>query len=382
MVARRLIQEALASEPDIQVVSTAANGAEAVQMFGESTVDVVLLDIEMPVMDGLMALREIRKRDRQIPVILFSSLTERGASTTLEGLALGANDYCPKPTSEVGGREVVEIIRKELAPRMRAHVETARRRSAWARPARATRPDAESRPPAPNAQEPAARAKPTARPPATQHAPAPTRPNVPRSVGPARVAVIGISTGGPQALAQVLPALPTDFALPLLIVQHIPEAFSRSLAERLNTRAALDVHVAQEGEPLRRGVVLVAPGGSHLEVVSRGTGLFAHLSKGALVHSCRPSVDVTLDSVYESCSGAAVVAIMTGMGRDGADGCASLRRRGAHVIAQDEESSAVWGMPGAVVREGSADSVVPLSEIAAALTSAARRSVGPSRYAV
>lgn len=417
-VARRVIVAALADAPDIEAAASATDGAEAVERAVAGTVDIVLLDVEMPVLSGLEALKAIRRDDPLLPVILFSAFTERGARITLEGLALGANDYCAKPSGTSGPAEAIAKIRDDLVPRIRAHHQAAeRRRALRARadlgplPARTTGPErllpeATSSPSDPPAQRtrPEVRSTPTparANPALVEPTTRVLRPRsggraasgTGRGVGPLRtkarqnreqraeLIVIGSSTGGPQALMELIVQLPEDFPLPLLLVQHMPAAFTSAFAERLDRRAGLVVREAQGEEPLRPGTLLVAPGGRHLELSKHGSELHTRVTGSPPVNSCRPSIDVTLRSVEAACGGAAGVVVLTGMGRDGAAGCARLAARGASILAQDESTSVIWGMPGAVVRDGSATQVLPLSEIAAAMTSFARRAASPASAA-
>ena len=325
-VIRRLLSEVLSKEPDLQVVGQARDGREAVELACALRPDVITLDIEMPVMDGLSALREIRRLVPRAKVIMFSSLTEKGAKETLEALSLGAFDFVTKPK---GGSltDSLHRIREELVPKIRAAVPAARG-------------PVLPRPPKPPAFKPAL-----------------IRPGIYSVVG------IGISTGGPRALMEVIPRLPATFPVPILIVQHMPPLFTAQLAQNLNNRSSLRVKEATQGEPLLKGVVYIAPGDYHMEVRASGRTKHIHLHQGPPENGCRPAVDPLFRSLAEAYGGGVVGVVMTGMGHDGREGARKIKEKGGLVIAQDEKTSTVYGMPRAVVEAGLADLVLPLSEI-------------------
>lgn len=329
VVIRRLVSHALEADPGIEVVGVAAHGGIALQRIPQLNPDVVTLDVEMPEMDGLETLRHIKRDYPDLRVVMFSTLTERGGLTTLEALSLGADDYVTKASNEGSLDRSMVRLREELIPKLRQFFQ----------------------PPGP--------------PPAPILSPAGLlRPPVPVFGQRSRVLTIGVSTGGPNALGQLLPAIPPDFPLPVLVVQHMPPLFTRLLAERLNTCCQLRVKEAEAGEFFERGTIYVAPGDRHLRFSSTGR---AELDDGPPMNSCRPAVDALWLSLASVCAGAVTAVVLTGMGQDGLRGATALRAQGARVIAQDEASSVVWGMPGAVVHAGLADQVLPLDRIAEAV---------------
>jgi two-component system chemotaxis response regulator CheB len=355
-VVRRVVQRALESDPDFVVVATAADGRAAVEKVRELDPDVVTLDIEMPVMDGLAALKAIRQTHPRLPVIMFSTLTQRGARTTLDALALGASDYVTKPSNMGGLDEAVKVLRLELLPMLKELAGIARRTPAPRTPS------------APSAA-PATTTITTSGPIGTARLETSTAPDR----GPARgalaaggvaVVAIGVSTGGPNALSEVIPALPGDLPVPVLIVQHMPALFTQILADRLNGRSALTVAEGAEGAVVEPGGVWIAPGGHHMVVRRDGPRVRIAITDDPPENSCRPSVDPLLRSVGRVYGRQALTVIMTGMGQDGLRGIEALRAAGASVLAQDEATSVVWGMPGIVTRNGLADEVLPLAQIA------------------
>jgi two-component system chemotaxis response regulator CheB len=328
---------------DVEVVGTASNGRIALRQIQSLDPDVVTLDVEMPIMDGLATLAELRKTWPDLPVIMFSTLTERGASATLDALALGANDYVTKPTASRDRAAALDQVRGALVPLVRL----------WGR-RRALATTSGRRTPAP--------ARVLAAPPVALQVRAPRGPfRTPQAI------VLGVSTGGPVALAKLVTSLPASLSIPVVIVQHMPPVFTALLAQRLDAQSAISVVEAEEDMPVLPGRVHIAPGGRHLMVESRGNGLRFHLDDGPQENSCRPAVDVLFRSAAKHWGASALAVILTGMGSDGLEGVRILRNEGARVIAQDEQSSVVWGMPGSVVREGLADEVLPLDDIAGAI---------------
>lgn len=334
VVIRRLITHALEQEPLIEVVGSAANGVLALKQIEHLNPDVLTLDIEMPEMDGMEVLRHVRRDHPQLRVIMFSTLTERAASITLEALTLGANDYVTKASNEGSLDRSMARLQGELVPKILQFFELGRVDSAAGALAS----------------------------PARTEAPAVRIPNRVSGTRPKAV-VIGVSTGGPTALGAVLPQFPADFPLPVLVVQHMPALFTRLLAERLQATCRLPVEEAVHGSPVQPGRVLIAPGDFHLKVVANGMGARVCLDQTPPLNSCRPAVDALFASASEAWGGAVVAAVLTGMGQDGLRGTNMLKAQGAMVLAQDEASSVVWGMPGAVVNAGLADRVLPLGEI-------------------
>jgi two-component system, chemotaxis family, protein-glutamate methylesterase/glutaminase len=337
---RRLIVSALAEADDIEVVGTARDGIDAVEKVDELLPDVVTLDIEMPHLDGLGALEQIRDRHPRLPVIMFSTLTERGAIATLDALSKGASDYVTKPSNTGSVTDGLASVRDQLVPRIRAL-------AGVRRIAPASRPPRPQRDPVPAAPKPVA--------------------------GPPELLVIGCSTGGPDALARLLAALPGDLSVPVLVVQHMPPVFTTMLAQRLDKVSALRVREAAGGDLPTVGEVLIAPGDWHLRVSSTAGVVRAVLDQGPQENFCRPAVDALFRSAATVYGGRVVAAVLTGMGADGLEGVRLLSSLGATVIVQDEESSVVWGMPGAVAHAGLADKVLPLAELPGALVSALRR---------
>lgn len=324
-VVRRILGEALASSSDVEVAGTASNGAIALAKIPQLNPDVITLDVEMPGMSGIETLAEIRKLYPSLPVIMFSTLTERGAATTLEALSLGASDYVTKPSNSESLSSSMEQVRRELVDKITLLAGVRTR----ARPLPAL---------------------------------APTQ----RRTGGQRIDVlaIGTSTGGPNALAEVIPLLPEDFPVPVVIVQHMPPLFTRLLAERLNSRSPLKVQEGEAGKRMERGEVCIAPGDYHMTVTRQGTGVLLSLNQDTPENSCRPAVDVLFRSVAQSFGPNALAVVMTGMGSDGARGAKCIREAGGEIFVQDEATSVVWGMPGSVVESGIADKICSLPEIA------------------
>jgi two-component system chemotaxis response regulator CheB len=333
---RRLVSGVLNDAPGIQVVGVAHNGAQALERVDALKPDLVTLDIEMPVMDGLTAMRELRRRHPRLPVIMVSTLTQEGAAATLDALAAGASDYVTKPTNSLSLTNSLNELSDQLIPRVRALAE---RRA----PGRPTRPAA--------------------------HAAAPGGAAVPvparriHSAQPTQVVAIGSSTGGPDALARVLGSLTGRPGVPIVAVQHMPPVFTGMLAQRLNRLGPATVVEAEAGQQLTPGTVYIAPGGRHLEVQRRGAAAVTVLQDGEPENYSRPSVDVLFRSVALAYPGSAIGVVLTGMGHDGRDGCEQLGRTGALIVAQDQPSSVVWGMPGAVTEAGLADAVLALDAI-------------------
>jgi two-component system chemotaxis response regulator CheB len=347
VVVRRLVADSLAESPLITVVGVAHNGKMALEKVRDLEPDAVTMDIEMPVMDGIQAVRALRRTHPRLPVVMFSTLTERGAASTLDALAAGASDYVTKPSNVGSVAESRQSIRDQLIPKLVAL--TGARRLVVRSPA--------------------------------VPAPMPTaRPRAQARTAPFEVLAIGSSTGGPDALATVLGALPGDLSVPVVIVQHMPPIFTRMLAERLDHGGALTIAEAVDGMPLQRGHVLIAPGGRHLEVRARGTSLVAHLTDAPPENYCRPAVDVLFRSVAKVFRDRTLAVVLTGMGRDGAQGATAIRQAGGRVLAQDEATSVVWGMPGAVVTAGQADQVLALQDIGASLKQ--ELAGAPGRHAV
>jgi two-component system chemotaxis response regulator CheB len=360
VVVRRMLTTALADEPRLELVGTAFDGRMALAKLEALAPDVVVLDVEMPEMDGLATLTELRRIRPRLPVVMFSTLTARGAATTLEALSRGASDYVTKPQT-VGAAETIAEIRAQLVPRLLALTGRAGNRARHLGPVR-------------SAATTGAAAGPTG-------ARATVRPG---RVARIEVVAIGVSTGGPTALEQVVPALPPDLEVPVLVVQHMPPMFTKLLADRLDARSALSVSEAVRGDPVRAGRVLVAPGGLHMVPVADRLGVVpgrpptAHVSltEDPPVHSCRPAVDPMLRAAVDIWDAGVLAVVLTGMGADGREGARLVARAGGRVLAQDEATSVVWGMPGYVVEDGTADEVLPIERVADAITHRVRASRG------
>lgn len=312
--ARAVLARLLDAEAGIQVVHRAADGQAALAALAEARPDVVLLDLEMPVMDGMTALPLILKAAPRVAVIVASALTQRGAKAAIAALAAGAVDYIPKPQGSAGGA-ADPTFRTELITKVRG----------WARMKR--REDARTPPSQP-------------------------RPG-PRPAGAARPALlaIGCSTGGPQALGTLLKRLPR-LPVPVIVVQHMPAGFTAMLAEHLDRTGTMRCAEAKDGEALLPGQVYLAPGDRHLLVATAAGGFSARITTDPPENFCRPAVDPMLRSAVQAARGRVLAVILTGMGHDGLEGCRAVAAAGGQVLAQDEASSVVWGMPGAVARAG------------------------------
>ncbi len=334
----RLIVALLTEDHQITIAGTACNGLEALDKIPQARPDVVILDIEMPIMDGLETVAVLHKRYPELIIVMFSTFTQRGASQTLQALARGASDYVPKPTQGMG--EARLIIRSALLPKIKALVGQKRE----LKTTHAIRNKAPKPQPSPAANE-------VLRP--------PTHPSV---------VVIGASTGGPQALTTLLAALPSAFPAPVLIVQHMSAMFTRLFAQRLSQTCAVRVAEGEDGVPLQAGHVLVAPGDLHMELAIQDGGLtVVRLNGNAPQNYCRPSVDPLFVSAARLYGRRVLAVVLTGMGHDGLLGCQVVRDAGGEVLVQDEASSAVWGMPGAVAGARLATDILPLSELAAGI---------------
>lgn len=334
---RGLLSATLGGDPELKVVGAAVNGKMGVEMVASTAPDIVLLDVEMPVLDGIGALKEIRRIAPKLPVVMFSSLTERGAKTTLDALLAGANDYAAKPAG-LAADEVAATIRSEVIAKIKALV-----------------PRGLSQP------------RPTAAPP-------PPRPVASRE--PIRGIVVAVSTGGPTALAEMLPAFARNCPVPILIVQHMPAFFTAQLAERLTKLTGTVVREAVDGLPVKAGDVILAPGGRHLLLKAEASGILARLTDDPPENSCRPAADVLFRSAATVWGAGTLGIVLTGMGRDGLAGTRVIVEAGGGVLAQDELSSVVWGMPGEVARAGLADAVLPLAQLGAEVALRLRRRGG------
>jgi two-component system, chemotaxis family, protein-glutamate methylesterase/glutaminase len=336
IVVRKALSIGLASDPDLEVVGTASNGRLALAKLATLRPDIILLDIEMPVMNGLEAIPEIRKILPKTPIIIFSTLSESGAAATLDALALGATDYLAKPsnsdmaaTSESINRDLIPKIKALCGLPFGAHHST------------------------PGVSKPLA----TIPAPAIRLHPVLSRP---MHLG---IIAIGVSTGGPDALAKLLPTIPKTFPLPILVAQHMPPIFTEMLANRLSTKCPLPVRECKTGTLLEPGCIWLAPGDYHMVVHPEGGQVRLRTNQEPRENYCRPSVDVLFRSVAAVYGARTLAVILTGMGQDGLIGCEALHAAGANVIVQDEATSVVWGMPGFVARAGLAEKILPLDQI-------------------
>jgi len=332
VVIRKILVDIINADPDLEVVGTASNGRIALAKIEKLRPDIITLDVEMPELDGLETLVELRKTDRRLPVIMFSTLTARGASTTLDALAAGATDYITKPSNVGRTGEAIAQVTRELLPRLKALV-----------PGKFLFP-ATVATGAPKLRTVAARA--------------------PRIAA----VVVGCSTGGPVALETMFMGIAGPLAVPMFITQHMPALFTGMLAERLDKRSTTTVVEGEEAMLARPGHAYIAPGGRHMIVRRTAGGLTMHLTDDPLVNFCRPSVDTLFESTAEALGERQLAVMLTGMGQDGLNGTKLLAAAGADVIAQDEATSVVWGMPGAVVRAGLATLVLGIDEIGLAVT--------------
>jgi len=355
---RKAIANMLESAEDIEVIDSARDGLEAVEKVEKLRPDVITLDIEMPRMDGISALKKIMEV-RPTPVIMVSSLTEEGAQVTMQALELGAVDFIPKPLSFVS-LDIIKI-KEELVAKVRSIGSQPLLRRLLLR-ARVTKSTSSTT--ASASARPARSANGAKRTRLSANAIARTKSG---PSGKYNVLAIGTSTGGPPALQAVIPLLPKDFPVGILIVQHMPPMFTKSLANRLDSLSQLTVVEAEGGEKIEGGMVFVAPGEKHLTVKKSGREYRTLISDepANLLH--RPSVDVMTASVARNYQHKALGVIMTGMGKDGLKGMTLMKAQGATLFAQDEESSVVYGMPKAVVDAGIADRVCPLKEMAASI---------------
>jgi two-component system chemotaxis response regulator CheB len=335
VVVRRMVSDVLASDAQLEIAGTAANGKIALAKIPQVNPDIVILDVEMPELDGLGTLVEIRKSLPALPVIMYSTLTQRGAEATLEALSKGATDYVTKPSNVGSAAQALECIRTQLIPKIKAicvrvlgfH---------------------------PSSPLAAALAAMTIPPPLA----------IPRREERIDIVAIGISTGGPNALAILIPSFPRDLPVPVVIVQHMPPVFTRLLAERLAAKSQIGVEEGYPGTVLKPGCAWIAPGDYHMVVSNDRNQVTLRTHQGPPENSCRPAVDVLFRSVANIYRSHALAVEMTGMGQDGLRGCERIHEFGGQILAQDQATSVVWGMPGFVANAGLADKILPLDQLA------------------
>lgn len=333
VLVRRMVSNVLSDDPQLEVVGVAANGRIALAKIPQVNPDAVLLDVEMPEMDGLETLAAIRKTYPNLLVIMFSGVTERGAAVTLDAIALGATDYVTKPANASSKEAAMEYVRDQLIPKIKGLCAGKRDRLPTTLPPQVSR--------------------------------IPLLPAIPsKALSKVDIVAIGVSTGGPNALMTLLPAFPVDFPVPILIVQHMPPLFTKRLAERLDGNCQIRVAEGFSGAILQPGQAWIAPGDFHAIVEREGTRVRLRTHQEPPENSCRPAVDVLFRSVAKTYGAGTLAVVLTGMGQDGLHGCQCIREAGGQVLVQDEASSVVWGMPGMVANAGLADRVLPLPQLA------------------
>jgi two-component system chemotaxis response regulator CheB len=333
VVIRKLLSDTLSEDRSLQVVGVASDGRIALAKIPLLKPDLITLDIEMPVMNGLETLAALRKLYPKLPVIMFSTLTERGAAATLDALSLGASDYATKPSHTGSPAVAMERIRAELIPKIKALCGVVVPLKLLPLPA----------------CHPAVKVR-------------------VRSKPRIEIVAIGTSTGGPNALAEVLPRIPENFPVPIVVVQHMPPIFTRLLAERLASRSAIPVEEGRAGAVLSPGHAWIAPGNFHMQVARTGVNWRLELNQSPPENSCRPAVDVLFRSVAAVYGANVLGVVMTGMGSDGVLGAQEIRNAGGEVIIQDEASSVVWGMPGLVHASGLENAAYSLDNLAEEIT--------------
>jgi two-component system chemotaxis response regulator CheB len=342
VIVRRLIMQALSTDPAFEIVGSASDGAIALERIAALNPDIVTLDLDMPDVDGISALREIRPRWPRLPVLVFTGMANPGPRE-MEALSLGAAGAIRKLPHEGNMRDAIRWVRDQLAPALK------------------------------NLSAPSAAVTPVATAHARSGDPAGAGSRVDRrSARRPEVLGIGASTGGPNALEEVLRNLPADLDLPIVVVQHMPEGFTRLLADRLAATTPFPASEAIPGTVLQPGRIWVAPGDRHMLVERCAEGVRLETNRHAPEHSCRPAVDVLFRSLAEAYGPAVLAVVLTGMGQDGLLGAERIVQAGGEVVVQDEETSVVWGMPGAVERAGLAAAVLPLGRLADAITERVR----------
>ncbi|MDD5092900.1 MAG: chemotaxis response regulator protein-glutamate methylesterase [Dehalococcoidia bacterium] len=331
--ARFAISKQIGAHPEMKVIGTARDGIDALEKIKQLKPDVVTLDVEMPKMDGLAVLKHVMS-EYPTPVIMLSSLTSEGAETTLKALDMGAVDFFLKPSSAAPAGLSPEMVNDLVTKiRMAAKTDVSRMKTIATVPRKSQAMEKKARKPRASIQN--------------------------------KVIVLGCSTGGPRALHRVIPSLPGDLPAAMLVVQHMPPGFTKSLANRLNDLSEVEVREAQEGDALKPGLVLLAPGGSHMTVNEGGR---VSLNQGPMECGLRPAANVTMESVAKAYQKTALGVVLTGMGNDGTRGAGLIKKFGGEVVVEDESTCVVYGMPKSIVDAGYADRVLPLSQIAGEIT--------------
>ncbi len=342
VVIRKIVSESLSLDSSMEVVGVAANGKIALQKIPILKPDILTLDMEMPEMDGLETLDHLKKLHPEIPVIMFSTLTQKGAAATLDALARGAVDYTGKPSNLSNNRGGVDQIRDDLIPKIKSIC-------------------------AKRLKRPIPTNNITAQKSSISTAPSPVKPVLAAPpLGTSRIdcVVIGVSTGGPNALSELMPGFPANFPVPILITQHMPSHFTKLLAERLSAKSNITVVENEPGTLLEPGKAIIAAGDYHMTVHRKDNSLKTGANQDPPENSCRPAVDVMFRSVVQVFGKNVLAVILTGMGQDGLKGCEVVKKAGGRIIVQDEATSVVWGMPGFVAKAGLAEKSLPLDKIA------------------
>ena len=358
-VMRRIIMTSLMKHPDIEVVGTAGNGLLAIESIMRLNPDILTLDVEMPEMDGITALREIRKSHPNLPIVMFSSTTQRGASDTMDALTYGASDYVGKPQAASDPAEAYRVLEENLIPKIKALCQRATgegKKTISIKERGAARREALSMPPPEKITAlPSAQISSTANPKVV-------RPEG-RPLYPVNALCIGVSTGGPAALMKIFELWRTPLPVPIFIVQHMPPKFTTLLAARLTEIGAMPVQEPYDGQEALVGQAYLAPGGYHLELRQKGTKVLMYLNEDPPENSCRPAVDVLFRSAAKVYGQSLLAVVLTGMGYDGLRGAEDIIRNNGVVLAQDEASSVIWGMPGAIAQADLAEKILPLEAI-------------------
>ncbi|MCG8317542.1 MAG: chemotaxis response regulator protein-glutamate methylesterase [Pseudomonadales bacterium] len=362
---RRRIKEILEKDPQLQIVAGADNGRTAVEKTLELQPDVITMDYEMPVMDGITAVREIMAK-RPTPILMFSSLTYEGARVTLDALDAGAVDYLPKSfeSMSANAQESAKLLQEKVLAIAKSKFSGYRASSVASTPVQS---NTVAKKATQIKEKEEALSHRAAVPPVAPVRPVPSSPKIDAELDVVkrlrpRLLIIGSSTGGPIALQKILTELPANFPIPILLVQHMPGTFTQAFAQRLDRVCQIRVKEAQDNDPLRPGVALLAPGGMQMLIHDNGQSIA--VMEGSERLQYKPSVDVTFGSAARSLKGKVLALVLTGMGHDGREGSKLLKREGAHVWTQDEETSVVYGMPMSVERAGYSDLILPIDSFA------------------
>tara|TARA_B100001248_G_scaffold262700_2_gene261123 strand:+ start:12533 stop:13633 length:1101 start_codon:yes stop_codon:yes gene_type:complete len=330
---RMIFTKAIEAIPEAELAGVATGGASALVKLKNAKPDLVLLDIHMPEMNGVETLKKIKEQDPGLPVIMVSGTSTRDADETIEALELGALDFIQKPQEGRSSQQNIEMLTQDICSRLKV-ISTEFQRDVVQAP---------------------------------KQKPTPSKKKITHAESPSTTAVdlvlIGVSTGGPQALRTIIPQLPKNLSVPVLIVQHMPPGFTQSLAEHLDTSTMLSVHEAHDGETIQNGSIYIAPGDFHM-IVEESDCMLIRITQTEPVQSCRPSVDVLFESVSKLKNKSILSIILTGMGRDGTEGVRLLKKQiNCYSISQDKDSCVVYGMPRALEAEALSDEVTPLDEI-------------------